>query len=276
MQLILDALLRALAYCFHPKVIWLTVSPVVISALLALVTWYFFWDASVAGVNHLLQSWSLFASVKPWLESWGVTKALAPLLVMLLSTPVIVLFSLTVVSLMMTPAIIQLVVQRRFTSLQSRVDTGAIKAVWFSLRSTLIALVALVLSMPLWLIPPLMWVLPPLIWGWLTCRVMGHDVLAEHASKAERETLLRQHRWPLLAMGVVTGYMGAAPSLIWVAGALTLVLAPLLMLVAIWLYTLVFAFSLLWFAHFALTALADLRKGEVIDKIGKARPAPSA
>jgi hypothetical protein len=46
--------------------------------------------------------------------------------------------------------------------------------------------------------------------------------------------------------------------------------------VAIWLYTLVFAFSLLWFAHFALTALADLRKGEVIDKIGKARPAPSA
>jgi Etoposide-induced protein 2.4 (EI24) len=272
MQLALDALWRALAYCFHPKVIWLTVSPVVISALLALVSWYFFWDGAVASVNHLLESWSFFASLKPQLEGWRVTKALAPLLVMLLSTPVIVLFSLTVVSLMMTPAIVQLVVQRRFGSLQSRVDTGAIKSLWFSMRSTLIALVALVLSMPLWLIPPLMWVLPPLIWGWLTCRVMGNDVLAEHASKAERETLLRQHRWPLLAMGVATGYMGAAPSLIWVAGALTLVLAPVLMLVAIWLYTLVFAFSLLWFAHFALAALEDLRKSEASNKIGAARP----
>ncbi len=268
MQLVLDALWRALAYCFHPKVIWMTVAPLAISALLAFMSWWFFWDASIAGVNHLLQSWSLFASTKPWLESMGVTKALAPLLVMLLSTPVIVLVSLTVVSLMMTPAIVALVVQRRFASLANRADAGAISAVWFSLRSTAIAMLALVLSMPLWLIPPLIWVLPPLIWGWLTCRVMGHDVLAEHASATERQAILRKHRWPLLLMGVVTGYLGAAPSLIWVAGALTLVLAPLMMLISIWLYTLVFAFSLLWFAHFALGALQDLRQTTP----GKAKP----
>ena len=39
----------------------------------------------------------------------------------------------------------------------------------------------IVLSIPLWLIPPLVMVLPPLIWGWLTYRVFGYDVLAEHA-----------------------------------------------------------------------------------------------
>lgn len=42
------------------------------------------------------------------------------------------------------------------------------------------------LTLPLWLIPPLALLLPPLILGWLTYRVMAHDVLAEHADAAER------------------------------------------------------------------------------------------
>ena len=41
--------------------------------------------------------------------------------------------------------------------------------------------------------------------------------------------------------------------------ALTLVFAPVLVLVSIWLYTLVFAFSALWFAHYLLAALQRLR-----------------
>jgi hypothetical protein len=60
-------------------------------------------------------------------------------------------------------------------------------------------------------------------------------------------------------MGVVCGYLGAAPSLLWALSALALVLAPLLILASIWLYTLVFAFSALWFTHFLLAALRDLR-----------------
>ena len=60
-------------------------------------------------------------------------------------------------------------------------------------------------------------------------------------------------------MGVLTGYLGAAPSLVWASGAFALVLAPVLVPLAVWIYTLVFAFSALWFAHFALAALQALR-----------------
>jgi hypothetical protein len=42
--------------------------------------------------------------------------------------------------------------------------------------------------------------------------------------------------------------------------AATLVLAPVLVVVSVWLYTLVFAFAALWFAHFALAALQRLRQ----------------
>jgi hypothetical protein len=60
-------------------------------------------------------------------------------------------------------------------------------------------------------------------------------------------------------MGVLTGYLGAAPSLVWASGALAIVFAPVLVPVAVWIYTLVFAFSALWFAHYALAALQRYR-----------------
>ncbi len=63
----------------------------------------------------------------------------------------------------------------------------------------------------------------------------------------------------LLAMGIACGYLGAAPSLLWAVSAMTLVFAPFLILVSIWIYTLVFAFSSLWFAHYLLAALQRLR-----------------
>jgi hypothetical protein len=109
------------------------------------------------------------------------------------------------------------------------------------------------------LIPPLVLVLPPVIWGWLTYRVFAFDVLAEHASKEERHALLAQHRIPLLVMGVLTGYLGAAPSLLWASGAMFIALAPLLVPLAIWIYALVFAFASLWFTHYLLAALSALR-----------------
>jgi cobalamin synthase len=103
-------------------------------------------------------------------------------------------------------------------------------------------------------------VVPPLIWGWLTYRVMTFDVLGDHASTEERRQILREHRWPLFGIGIVTGYIGAAPSLLWAFSATALILAPLLIVVAVWMYTLVFAFSGLWFAHYALAALHRLRQ----------------
>jgi hypothetical protein len=134
-----------------------------------------------------------------------------------------------------------------------------LQSVAWSLGCTVVALAGARRQHPLWLIPPLVLVVPPLIWGWLTYRVFSFDVLATHASPDERRTLMAAHRWPLFGAGVVAGYLGAAPSLLWAMGALTLVFAPLLISVSVWLYTLVFAFSALWFAHYLLAALRDLR-----------------
>jgi len=184
----------------------------------------------------------------------------APLLVIFSFTPLVVVASLLAVSFLMTPALTRLVAERRFNGLQRKQGGTLLKSVWWTFFSLVLALGALVLTLPMWLVPPLALLLPAFIWGWLTYRVMAFDVLAEFASTEERETLMARHRMSFLSMGVITGLMGAAPSLVWASGALFAAAFVILVPVAIWIYTLVFAFSSLWFAHFALAALQALRE----------------
>ncbi len=262
MNPLFDSFWRAASYCLHPRVIVLSLLPLMLMAGLALGLGWFFWEASIDAVRTAFDSWELLRTLIGWLENIGLANlkaVLAPMVVVFLSTPLIVVLSLLLVAAFMTPAMLALVADRRFPLLQRRRGGSLIGSTFGALWATLAALLALVVSIPLWFVPPLVLVLPPLIWGWLTYRVMTYDVLAEHASVEERRELIRRHRLSLLGMGIVTGYLGAAPSLVWASGALAIVLAPVLVPVAVWIYTLVFAFSALWFAHFGLNALASMR-----------------
>jgi len=267
MQRLADSFWRACAYCLLPRVIGLSLLPLVLAGLLVFGFMFFFWEGAVASVRATLESWLLVDSLLRWLDSMGgaaLRSMLAPLIVLALVLPVVVVISLLLVALCMTPAMVSLVSERRFPLLEKRRGGSLLQSVAASLGATVVAVLLLLLSLPLWLIPPLVMVLPPLIWGWLTYRVFGFDVLAEHASADERRALLAEHRMPMLAMGVICGYLGAAPSLIWAMGTLTIVLAPFVVLLSIWLYTLVFAFSTAWFTHYALAALQARRDAEPV------------
>lgn len=262
MKDLLDACWRAAAYCLHPRVILWSLLPLAVAAAMVLALGWWYWEPAVAAVRATLEQWALVASFLGWLDSIGMASLralLAPLLLVVLAVPVVVMVSLLLVAWLMTPALVRLVAQRRFPALERKHGAGWWAGAFRSLALTLLALLLLALSVPLWLVPPMVMVLPPLLWGWLTYQVMSFDVLAAHASRDERVQLLREQRWPLLAIGVCAGYLGAAPALLWAAGALTLVFAPLLLVASVWLYTLVFAFSALWFAHFALAALQRQR-----------------
>jgi Etoposide-induced protein 2.4 (EI24) len=262
LKLLLDSFWRAAAYCLHPRVIALSVLPLILMAGLAFGVGYFFWEPAVSGVREALESWHLVAAFIGWLEKMGLSNlksVLAPIVVVFVSTPVIVVLSLLMVAALMTPSMLSLVGERRFALMERKRGGSFLGSTFGALWATLVALIALLVSIPLWFVPPLVLILPPLIWGWLTYRVMTYDVLADHASRDERRELVKRHRASLLGMGVLTGYLGAAPSLVWASGALVLVFAPVLVPLAVWIYTLVFAFSALWYAHFALASLQALR-----------------
>jgi hypothetical protein len=263
MNLMLNSFWRAAAYCLHPRVIALSFLPLIIMVGLALGLGYFFWEPANDLVRASLDSFGWLASVWTWLQNNGMGSlkaVLVPLLIIFAITPFVVILALILVAVMMTPAMVSLVAERRFPKLERKNGASFAGSVTWSLSSTLLAVIVLIISVPLWFIPPLILVLPPLIWGWLTYRVMSFDALAAHASVEERKALMKKHKGNLLVIGVISGFLGASPSLVWASGAMFAVLFPLLSCVAIWIYTLVFGFASLWFSHYCLAALAELRK----------------
>lgn len=257
-----DSFWRAVASCVHPRVVLWSLLPLVLAGLLVGGLGMAHWEAAVAGVRAMLEQWSLLESLMRWLSAIGMNQLrslLAPMLIVALALPVVALVSLLLVALVVTPAVVRLVAARRFADLAAARAVPWWQGPLWALACTAAALLALAVSTPLWLVPPLVLVLPPLIWGWLICRVLGFEVLARHATPAERRQVLRQQRWPLLLMGMACGFMATLPAAVWTLGPLALAFAPVLSLVAVWLYTLVFAFASCWFAHFALAALRRLR-----------------
>lgn len=263
MKSILDAFMRAGLYCLMPRVIALSFLPLVLMVALSWGLGYLYWDAAVSGVRQFLEQFSLLSSLWGWMEQLGVPDlktVVAPLLVILAVTPLVVVVSLFSVSAFMTPGLTRMVVERRFPAMERKHGASMLQGLLWSLFSLLLAIGALLLTLPLWLVPPLALVLPALIWGWLTYRVMTFDVLSDIADTSERHALMAQHRLSLLGMGIVSGMMGAAPGVVWASGALFAAAFVILVPVAIWVYTLVFVFSSLWYAHFLLDGLSRLRQ----------------
>ena len=166
-----DSFWRAVGYCLMPRIIALSLLPLILITLVAAGGAHFYWAGAVAWTQAMLEGANWLQLLWGWLHNFGVDNLpvmLAPLLVLMLAIPVIVIFCVLVVALFMAPSIVTLVAARRFDQLERKRGGGFFASLLWSLGSTLAALVAMVISMPLWLIPPLVLVLPPLIWGWLT------------------------------------------------------------------------------------------------------------
>lgn len=275
MHMMFDALWRALADCLRGKVIAWSLFPLLLVAGLAALLGVLWWDAATGAV----QQWLEHAGWWQWLWGWmgtattAASAVAAAVLVLLLAGPVVIMLTLAVVAVVMTPQMVELVATRRFAQLQRKHGGSWWRSAAWALGSTALALLALLLSMPLWLVPPLVLVLPPLIGGWLTYRVMTFDALAEHASVAERQAIFASHRYRLMLMGVVCGFIAAAPGVVWASGLVFAAAFWILIPIALWIYALVFAFSSLWFAHYGLAALSVLRASQDPDASG---PAPSS
>jgi apolipoprotein N-acyltransferase len=94
----------------------------------------------------------------------------------------------------------------------------------------------------------------------LTSRVMVYDSLEDYASANEMKEIRRRHRAQLTFIGVVSGFIGALPGIVWIGGAvMSIVLFPFLAAISIWLYVLIFVFTALWFQYYCMNALAELR-----------------
>ena len=257
----------AMVGTMHPKMLWLSLRPFLIVSILWGCLIWLTWTPALEVLGNFLTN-SIFTS---WIQDgliWaGFENArawIAPLFFVMLLIPLISISLLVFIAFTTVPAIVQKVSrQAAYQHLDRKKGGGLIGSFIYTIWSALICLVLVMLTLPVWWIPPLVAVLPPLLWGWLTMRLMSYDVLAQHASSEERDILLQKYRWPLLSMGIISGMLGAVPTFFWATSALALVLFPIVSFVALWVYSMIFVFAALWFAHFLLEALKELREEEL-------------
>ena len=257
----------ALVGTMHPRMLWLSLRPfLIVSVLWGILIWLT-WTPALEALSIFLTT-SIFTS---WIQEgliWaGFENArawIAPLFFVMLIIPLITISLLVFIAFSTVPAIVKIATrQSQFQDLEYKRGGGFFGSLIYSLWSALICLALVMLTLPVWWVPPLVAVLPPLLWGWLTMRLMSYDVLAKHASTEERDLLLEKYRWPLLCMGIAAGMLGAVPTFFWATSALALVLFPIVSFVALWIYSLIFVFAALWFSYFLLDALKQLREEEL-------------
>lgn len=253
----------AMVGTMHPRMLWLSFRPfLIVSVFWGIVIWLI-WSPALDHLRIFLTT-SIFTSWIQTVLSWvGLDEArawIAPLFLVMLLIPLIAISLLVFIAFSTVPAIVNSVMrQGAYHGIEAVGGSGLIGSFFYTIWSALICLALIMLTLPVWWIPPLVAILPPLLWGWLTMRLMSYDVLAKHASSAERDLLLERYRWELLGMGVAAGMLGAVPTFFWATSALALVLFPFVSFVALWVYSIIFVFAALWFAHFLLSALKELR-----------------
>jgi hypothetical protein len=178
---ILDAFWRAFAYALTPRVLVLTLMPLFVLVALVMTLAYFYLATAQAWVVQALQTWPWLEAGFTWMAGMGfaaLQTVLGTLVIAFAVTPLLVVLSLLTVSLLLSTPLLDGVARRRFPHLQRLKGGSLTGSLWFMLKSTLVALLVLALTLPLWWIPPFMYLLPPMVWGWLTYRVMAYDALA--------------------------------------------------------------------------------------------------
>jgi hypothetical protein len=68
-----------------------------------------------------------------------------------------------------------------------------------------------VLSVPLWVFPPLWPIIPLVILAWVNQRLLRYDALAEHADREEMARLFRERRGGLYALGIMLALLAYVP-----------------------------------------------------------------
>jgi hypothetical protein len=257
----------ALMGTMHPRMLWLSLRPFLIVSILWGCLIWLTWTPALEALSTFLTTsvftnwiqegliWAGFENARAWI---------APLFFVMLIIPLITISLLVSIAFSTVPTIVNIVArQAAYQGLDRKQGGGLIGSLFYTLWSALICLALVMLTLPVWWMPPLVAVLPPLLWGWLTMRLMSYDVLAKHASCEERDLLLEKYRWPLLTMGIASGMLGAVPTFFWATSALALILFPVVSFIALWIYSLIFVFAGLWFSHFLLDALKILREEEL-------------
>ena len=205
------SLLYALANVLHPRMLWLMLWPM----LVALAVWgtvaLFAWGWLVLRLAAWLRQALDYALAWSHVDFATAALVAANVLLFIAFVPLVYLTALLILSLFGMQQMVDYVARRAFPDLERRRGGGVAGSGWNSVLALLGMLLFAVLSIPLWLLPPLWPIIPLVILAWVNQRLLRYDALAEHADAGEMTRIFRSRRGALYVLGLLLALAAYVP-----------------------------------------------------------------
>lgn len=237
---VLHALGRAFRSVLHPRMLALTIWPMLVALALWLGLAWLYWDSWSQWIHALVAG----SSVSDWLPQRGLeqlVRASALLLLSLLLAPMILITAVLIAAVLEMPLIVSFVASRDYPSLEKRPGGTVLGGIVNALVAVLVFAGLWVVTLPLWFTGVLAPVVPVLLTAYLNQRLFRYDALSDHASAEEYREILEASWGRMYVLGALLALLYYVP--------LLNLLVPVL--------------SGLAFAHFGLARLSELRTGKI-------------
>ncbi|MFA5521977.1 MAG: EI24 domain-containing protein [Castellaniella sp.] len=246
------ALRRALRSLLHPAMLAALFLPFIIALISVIVLLWFFWSPLNEWLQGQMGRWDMINAFDQWLVTLGLFSFklyLVPLLAIGLLLPMGGLLGLVIAAIFVMPIVLRHLEKREYVGVERRGEHAVTVGVLNAVLVGAVFIAGWVLTMPLWLMPPLAVLLPLFWWAYAFSRMLRVDALVEHATSAERRWLWRRHNGQYWLLGLCLSLLNLFP--------------PAWLILPV--------FSALVFAHFSLEALRRHRDRDASSQLSIAQ-----
>jgi hypothetical protein len=237
---ILAALTRGAVSQLQPAMLALLGVPFVVGLAGWAISAWLLWDPLTQWLQAtVFEGTGAMRWVAQWLPKDAGSAVIGVLLTVLLLIPMMFAIAITLIAVFAMPVVTRHLSQGRYRDVARNGSWSVFGSAWNAVSSLALFVVGYLVTLPLWLIPPLAFVVPWFWWSWLTGRLMRFDSLVEHAAPAERAAVIARYRREYLVLGLAVTVLNYIPPLFLVTPVL----------------------SALVFGHYSLSRLAESRPG---------------
>ena len=208
---IVGSLLYGLANLLHPRMLWLMVWPMLVSLTLWGIAALVLWTRIAFWLAQRLQQWLEPAAGFIGFDLADAALIAAHVMLFLLFVPLVYVTALFILGIFGMQKMVELVAERSFPTLERRRGGGAAGSAWNGIVALAGMAGMFVLSLPLWILPPLWPLIPLVILAWVNQRLLRYDALAEHADAHEMARIFRERRSGMYALGLMLALAAYVP-----------------------------------------------------------------
>jgi uncharacterized protein involved in cysteine biosynthesis len=210
---VLASLGFGLVNVFHPRMLWLMIWPMLVSLAVWVTVAFFLWSRLAVWIAEVLKQWA--APIAGWAPFDLGTAAtfIANFMLLVLFFPLVYLTALFILGIFGMDKMVDHVAAQMSPSPERRRGGGTAGSIWNGIVSLTGIVLLFLVSLPLWLVPPLGPIAVLAILSWVNQRLLRYDAVSQHADKDEMHRLFREHRGGLYSLGLLLALAGYIPFL---------------------------------------------------------------